>query len=255
MQRSFLRVMLTLITGFALAGVTFGGAIAQHGHGAQEAHPSHIHAGSCAELDPNPAYPLSDVAAVSADAAAVQAGVTTVDVALDELVAGDFALNVHESAENVATYIACGDIAGPVVDDQLVIGLLEQSDSGYAGVAVLAANADGGTDVTVYLGADLAGTAAGTAVAADAAVTGEVAVAISDFAFDPGTIEVPVGTTITWTNEDSAAHTATSVDKIWDSNILEQGESFSYTFEEAGTFDYLCSLHPSMLGQIVVTEP
>ena len=256
MQRSVWRGMLTLVFGLALSGMTAGGAIAQHEHSAAAPHPSHIHAGTCAELDPNPAYPLNDVAAVApeADASAVEAGVSTVDVALDDLVAGDFAINVHESAENIATYIACGDVAGPIVDGTLVIGLHEQSDSGKAGVAVLSSNDAGGTDVTVYLGTGLAGTVAGTPAAAPAA-TDEVRVAIVNFAFDAATIEVPVGTTVTWTNDDATPHTATSVDKIWDSNILNQGESFSYTFEEAGTFDYLCSLHPSMVGQVVVTEP
>jgi plastocyanin len=60
---------------------------------------------------------------------------------------------------------------------------------------------------------------------------------------------------VTWTNNDTAAHTATSTDGVWDSKILNTGDSFSYTFDEAGTFAYICSLHPKMTAQIVVTAP
>jgi plastocyanin len=246
--------MLTVIAGLALLAAAVVGVASQHG--GHVSHPSHIHAGTCAELDPNPAYPLSDVAAVSpdADAGSIEQGLTSVDVTLDELVAESYAINVHESAENVATYIACGDVQGPVVDGTLVIGLYEQNASGSSGVAVLTANDAGGTDVAVYLGTGLSGSSA-TPAANDATAADEVAVSIIDFAFDAEVIEVPVGTTVTWTNEDAAPHTATSVDKIWDSNILQQGETFSFTFEEAGTFEYLCSLHPAMVGQVIVTEP
>src|SRR5688500_5541496 len=122
MGRVLWRSMLTVIAGLALLAAAVGGVASQHGGHAS--HPSHIHAGTCAELDPNPAYPLSDVAAVSpdADAGAIEQGLTSVDVTLDELVAESYAINVHESAENVANYIACGDVQGPVVDGTLVIG-------------------------------------------------------------------------------------------------------------------------------------
>jgi hypothetical protein len=118
------------------------------------AHPSHIHAGTCAELDPNPAYPLDDVTQI--EDGVVATSTTTVAVSIDDLFAEPYAINVHESAENVANYVACGDIAGPVVDGRLVIGLHEQNDSGMAGVAVLTSNSAGGTDVTVYSVSDLA---------------------------------------------------------------------------------------------------
>jgi hypothetical protein len=86
----------------------------------------------------------------------VATSTTTVAVSIDDLFAEPYAINVHESAENVANYVACGDIAGPVVDGRLVIGLHEQNDSGMAGVAVLTSNSAGGTDVTVYSVSDLA---------------------------------------------------------------------------------------------------
>ena len=269
MTRGLLRVFVTLCAAFALLGVAASQVSAQ---GAQaEPHPAHIHPGTCAELDPTPAYPLNDVALVAPDAPAgsVEVSHTTIDATLDELVAGPFAINVHESAENVANYIACGDVAGPVVDGLLLIPLHEQNDSGYSGIAALGVNDAGGTDVSVYLASGLhtgdtattaaAGTPAVTETEAatetvtEAATTEEVAVNIVDFAFTPQVLEIPVGTTVTWTNSDTSQHTATANNGAFDSGILAQGDTFSFTFTEPGTFDYICSLHPNMTGQIVVT--
>jgi plastocyanin len=82
--------------------------------------------------------------------------------------------------------------------------------------------------------------------------TGAQAIQIQNYAFAPASLTVPVGTTVTWTNLDSAPHTATSPSGAWDSGNLDQGESFSHTFAEAGSFDYHCSYHPNMTGTIVV---
>jgi amicyanin len=78
------------------------------------------------------------------------------------------------------------------------------------------------------------------------------AVAIADFAFAPTTLTIAVGDTVTWTNEDAVEHTATSTAGAFDSGLLAQGESFSFTFTTAGTYDYLCTPHPTMTGRIVV---
>jgi plastocyanin len=242
---------VALLTCLALFGAGWAAASAQDT--IASAHPSHVHAGSCADLDPNPAYPLQDVAPVTADggAGSVETGTTTLDVSLDDLLASPFAINVHESAENVSTYIACGDIAGPVVDGTLLIALGQQNDSGYSGVAVLsAAEAGSGTDVAVYLVQNPAATPEAAASPENAET---VAVSIFDFGFDGESVEVPVGTTVTWTNDGQVIHTTTSTDGLWDSKIMNTGDTFSYTFDEPGTFEYLCSLHPSMVGTIVVT--
>ena len=69
---------------------------------ASETQPAHIHKGSCAKLDPTPAYALADVMDGKS--------VSTVDVKLDVLRQGAFAINVHKSAEDIQTYVACGDI-------------------------------------------------------------------------------------------------------------------------------------------------
>jgi plastocyanin len=80
------------------------------------------------------------------------------------------------------------------------------------------------------------------------------AVAIVDFAFQPASLEVPAGTTVTWTNGGAAPHTVTADDGAFDSGQLAPGASFSQTFDTAGTFTYHCEIHPQMTGTIVVTE-
>ncbi len=86
-----------------------------------------------------------------------------------------------------------------------------------------------------------------------------VEVAISTFNFKPGRIEVPVGTTVVWTNNDAINHTVTSgepgaPDGIFDSGNFNQGEQFSVTFTEAGEYPYFCNRHNGMRGVIVVTQ-
>ncbi len=87
----------------------------------------------------------------------------------------------------------------------------------------------------------------------DSATTGETEVTIVDFAFTPQELEVPAGTTVTWTNEDWAPHTVTAEDGSFDSCELVEGDTFEYTFDEPGTYSYLCSFHPGMVGTVVVT--
>jgi plastocyanin len=77
-------------------------------------------------------------------------------------------------------------------------------------------------------------------------------VSIQNFAFQPATLSVPVGTTVTWTNNDMVAHTSTSDSGVWNSGTLAPGQSYSYTFTQAGSFPYHCMIHPFMHGAIVV---
>lgn len=78
------------------------------------------------------------------------------------------------------------------------------------------------------------------------------AVVMDGIAFEPGTLTVPVGTEVTWTNQEDLTHTTSSEDDVWDSGDLEQGDEFSHTFEEAGTFPYICQIHSGMTGEVVV---
>ena len=74
-----------------------------------------------------------------------------------------------------------------------------------------------------------------------------------NFAFEPKTVTIKVGQTVTWTNQDSVTHTVTGDGGI-DSGDLSKGESYSKTFDTAGTFNYHCSIHPSMTGQVIVEK-
>src|ERR671912_2918648 len=92
----------------------------------------------------------------------------------------------------------------------------------------------------------------GGPIAAQQDVTFEVQVI--DFAFEPATVTVPAGATVTWTNAGSRPHTVTADDGSFDSGRLDPGEQFSQTFDQPGTFTYFCGFHPEMQGSVVVTE-
>ncbi len=70
--------------------------------------------------------------------------------------------------------------------------------------------------------------------------------------FSPGTVTVKAGETVTWTNLDEEPHTVVSVEGIFRSSALDTKDSFSFKFERPGTYRYLCTLHPKMLGTVVV---
>lgn len=82
-------------------------------------------------------------------------------------------------------------------------------------------------------------------------------VEIRNYAFSPGTIRVKKGTTVTWTNHDSIGHDITPTgggDDFKASDLLNNGESYSFTFNTAGTYTYKCSPHPYMTGTVEVIE-
>lgn len=83
------------------------------------------------------------------------------------------------------------------------------------------------------------------------AATG-TAVNIANMAFSPATVRIPVGTKVTWTNTDPVAHTVTAAGGAFNSGHLNPGQTFTHTFDTAGTFDYQCTYHPYMKGTIVV---
>ena len=79
-------------------------------------------------------------------------------------------------------------------------------------------------------------------------------VEIVDFAYDPDPVTVQVGGKVTWLNQDSAPHTATAEDGSFDTGTLEEGKLKSETFKQAGTYDYICEIHPDMHGVVEVVE-
>lgn len=165
---ALLSAMVLLLIGTILAGTMH--AVAQEdddddngdnggGIAVDVARPAHIHAGSCDSIGEVVA-PLNDLTEPEGTEAGQSPGnlpqysFSTVELPLEDILAGDHAVNVHESADNIDNYIACGNIGG-VVDSNgsLVIGLYQQNDSGYAGIAVLTPNAENPstTDVSTFL--------------------------------------------------------------------------------------------------------
>ena len=92
---------------------------------------------------------------------------------------------------------------------------------------------------------------------ADAQATAgkSVAVDIKNYAYNPASLTVSVGDTVTWTNEDTAPHTVTVSDgpEKFNSPTLQQGQTWSYTFTKAGTYSYYCAVHPDMKATVTVT--
>ncbi|QHA10046.1 amidase [Streptomyces broussonetiae] len=95
----------------------------------------------------------------------------------------------------------------------------------------------------------------GSTDAPDAPVSG-VAVTIRNFAFSPATLKVPVGTTVTWTDQDTDTHTVTSTGSggPLHSPALATHATYSYRFTTPGTYAYLCTIHPFMTAEVEVTR-
>ncbi|HYH12089.1 MAG TPA: hypothetical protein VD789_07015 [Thermomicrobiales bacterium] len=158
------------------ANMTIAGAqgvatpAAEETAGGELPHLAHINVGSCAELS-HIVYKLEDVAAgsgaatpaagmavgdspaASTTAAGGEAKVSTtvVNAALDDLLADEHAINIHESIEAVDTYVACGEITGAPDGGELEIEMVEQNGSGISGTATLTDNGDGTTTVVITL--------------------------------------------------------------------------------------------------------
>jgi plastocyanin len=120
-----------------------------------------------------------------------------------------------------AGFVACGD------DDE---------DSGTATVTETTETTDSG----------------GSAPAPSGDAARSEKVEIVDFAYDPDPVTIEEGGKVIWQNEDSAPHTATADDGSFDTGTLEEGKRGSETFKEAGTYSYICSIHPDMTGTVEV---
>lgn len=98
---------------------------------------------------------------------------------------------------------------------------------------------------------DMVGKAAPTT---QIAATVPDAITVDNFAFAPATITIAAGTTVTWTNRDDELHTVVSADdpKLFKSGPLDTGDHFAFTFAKPGTYQYYCSIHPHMVGTVVV---
>ncbi len=103
------------------------------------------------------------------------------------------------------------------------------------------------------------------ATAADAATTeeqpapeaegggGATEVSMKDIKFDPSDLSIKAGDTVTWVNDDTVGHDVTGDDfKSGDAGAMQNGDTFEHTFDAAGTFDYVCTVHPGMKGTVKV---
>lgn len=257
-----LAFMMTL-AGALSTGIATRSAVAQD---MAATHPAHLHIGTC-DAPGDVVFPLTNVgfdyamdgtpmagAAVgAATAVPVESSQTTVQASLADIAAGGHALVVHESDANIQNYIACGDVGGTMMGDaDLAFGLSPLNDSGYSGIAWLRDNGDGTTLVTIFLtGASMD---MGMAMGGGDDMAAGTKASIANFAFDPQTIEIAAGDTVTWTNNDSTAHTVTQSPSGsgFQSGKLDAGASFSQTFDTPGTYDFFCEFHANMTGTVVV---
>jgi plastocyanin len=84
------------------------------------------------------------------------------------------------------------------------------------------------------------------------ALAADAQVAMKNFDFAPMAITVSPGTTVTWPNRDGEPHTVVSADGLFRSAALDQNDSFKFTFSKPGTYKYVCSIHPKMVGTVTV---
>lgn len=152
------KIPILTVAGTALAMALSAGAVVAQDEAAPP-HPAHIHAGTCVELG-DIVIPLNDVAEPMGDrvgnemATSPRISVTQTEVALSDITGAEHAVNVHLSADELGTYIACGEVGGTLTENgTLAFRLHEMTDSGNQGVAWLSGG-DDGTSVTVLLWED-----------------------------------------------------------------------------------------------------
>lgn len=231
-------------------------------------HPAHIHSGTCEELG-DVVFPLNDVAPASTPgtmSASPEAGTdgtpvasaagevvaestTEVEASLDDILAAEHTVNVHESAENIQNYIACGNLTGPATDGELQIKLQELNDSGYTGEAHLVDNGDGTTTVTVTLmtTSDTASTPEAAQAGhgdATAAVGEVVAVELDEFEVRMPSKLAAGPTTFRVTNVGGAEHNfeveGQGIEEEFEEN-LRPGEVKEMTLDlQPGTYEVYC---------------
>jgi plastocyanin len=169
----------------------------------------------------------------------VDQGVSTLPLSLEDIVNAPHALLVV--GDGVSGRIACGDVGGGRVGDELAFGLAEQDGSGYAGLGVLRPVGER-TALSVYVVPVERGF-----------VAPSVEVTIDDAGFSPPTLAVAAGTTVVWRNEGTIAHSLAGTDLAFvDSALLDPGQEFRQSFDAPGRYEYACGPHAYMVGTITV---
>ena len=215
-------------------------------------YPAQIVTGSCAAPG-DVAFSLGDVAPqVSAEKSAlpVGIGVSTIDTPLSQLLTTGHAIGIGMDQTDPSP-VACGDIPGTASEAGDVVLGLQAKNAENIGLAVLREEGER-TAVTLYLlNPDRIGETSEVALAApEEALTVEI---LDSWVFQPHSLEIPTGATVTWVNHSDMAHTVTGANLAFDdSGLIEPGDSFRQTFAEPGAYRYHCGPHPDMTGVIVV---
>jgi plastocyanin len=217
-------------------------------------YPAQVVTGSCAAPG-DVAFSLGDVTpqvmAEKSAAFPIAIGVSTIETPLSQLLATGHAIGIGTDQKD-AIPVACGDISRTTNEAADVVLGLQAQNAENIGLAVLHDEGER-TAVTLYLlNPDLIReTTAATLAAPEEALTVEI---VDAWAFQPHSLEVAPGATVTWINNSDVAHTVTGVDLAFDdSGLIEPGDSFRQTFDEPGTYHYKCGPHPDMTGVIVVS--
>lgn len=87
---------------------------------------------------------------------------------------------------------------------------------------------------------------------AKAGETAGTEIKVDNFTFAPDTLTIPVNSTVTWVNKDDLPHVIAANDGSFKSKALDTDQKFSFTFSKPGTYQYFCSIHPKMVGKVVV---
>ena len=104
----------------------------------------------------------------------------------------------------------------------------------------------------VYVAAAFAAALLASAATAVSAQAADTNIIIDQFTFTPQRVTVKAGATVAWINDDDIPHTVASSTKVFKSKALDTDDKYSYTFTKAGTYAYFCSIHPKMVGTIIV---
>ncbi|MBV8677930.1 MAG: cupredoxin family copper-binding protein [Planctomycetaceae bacterium] len=123
-------------------------------------------------------------------------------------------------------------------------------------MVVMLPGCGGSAEGTIPGGSDMAASAPRGEGAVRPASAEPKQISIDNFRYVPDTLTVPAGTKVTWTNHDDMPHTVTSTGtpKALDSEALDTDEQFSHVFVEPGTYTYRCTVHPKMLGRVIVEK-
>lgn len=141
----------------------------------------------------------------------------------------------------------CGDDGGDAEE-----GAAPEASTPDEGTETTAAPAEGGTETTAAPAEGATETTAAPEGGEEPA-EGGTEVAIADFMFDPGELRVAAGSSVVWTNTDSASHSVkTDGAPIEESDRLNEGDTYEVTFGEAGEFSYICGFHTYMKGTVIV---